>query len=80
MLVERLFGADLVVDVLITYAHLDVGEVVMGLGVEIVVGADHGVDVIVSMSFGLVEVVEGDSVVKGVVEWNVELERAFAVC
>ena len=79
MPVERPVWAELVVDVFIAYAHLDVGEVVMDLEVEVVVGADLGVNVVVDMSFGPVEVVEGDPVVEGVIEWNIELEIVFAV-
>ena len=70
MPVERSIWAELVVDVFIAYAHLDVGEVVM----------DLGIDVVVDMSFGLVEVIEGDPAVEGVIEWNIELEGAFVIC
>ena len=68
MPVERPVWAELVVDVFIAYAHLDVGEVVMDLEVEVVVGADLGVDVVVDMSFGPVKVVEGDPIVDGFVD------------
>ena len=71
---------DLTVDVFIAYAHLGVG-VVMNLRVEVVVvGADLGVDVVVDMSFGFVEVAEGDPVVETILEWEIELGIVCAVC
>ena len=41
----------------------------MSLGVEVVVGADLGVDVVVDMSFEVVEVAEGDPAVETIIEW-----------
>jgi len=71
---------DVAVDVFIAYAHLGVGEVVMNLEVEAVVGADLGVDVVVDMSFGLVEVAEGDPAVDAILEWKIELGDVYALC
>ncbi len=68
MPVERPIWAEFVVDVFIAYAHLSVGEVIMDLEVEVVVGADLGVDVVVDMSFGLMEVAKGDPAVEAILE------------
>ena len=80
MPVEWSVWTDLAVDVFIAYAHLGVGEVVMDLEVEAVVGADLGVDVVVDMSFGLIEVAEGDPAVEAILEWKIELGIVCAVC
>ena len=80
MPIEWSVWTELAVDVLIAYAHLGVGEVVVNLKVEVVVGADLGVDVVVDMSFGFVEVAEGDPAVETILEWEIELEIVCAVC
>jgi hypothetical protein len=80
MLTEWSVWTDLAVDAFIAYAHLGVGEVVMVLEVEVVVGADLGVDVVVDMSFGLIEVDEGDPAVEAILEWEIELGIVCAVC
>ena len=79
MFVEWSVWTDLAVDVFV-YAHLGVGEVVMNLEVEVVVGADLGVDVVVDMSFGLVEVAEGDPAVETILEWEIQLGIVCAIC
>ena len=79
MPVEWSVWTDLVVDAFIVYALLGVSETVVDLGVDFVVGADLRVDVVVVMNFGLVEVVEGDPAVEGVIEWKIELEIVFSV-
>ena len=71
---------DLAVDAFVAHAHLGVGEAVMNLGVEVVAGAYLGVDVVVDMSFGLVEVAEGDPAVDTILEWKFELGVVYAVC
>ena len=71
---------DHIVDALIIYAHLGVSEAVVNLGVEFVVDADLRVDVVVVMSFGFVEIVEGDPVVESAIDWKIELEIVFVVC
>ena len=69
MFIEWFVWTDLAVDAFIAYAYLGVGEVVMNLEVEVVVvGADLGVDVVVDMSFGFVEVAEGDLAVETILE------------
>ena len=80
MPIESSVWTDLAVDAFIAYAHLGVGEVVMNLEVEVVVGADLGVDVVVDMSFRLVEVAEGDPAVETILELEIKLEIACAVC
>ena len=80
MPVEWSVWTDLAVDVFIAYAYLGVGEVVMDLEVEVVVGADLGVGVVVDMSFGLIEVAEGDPAVEAILEWEIELGIVCAVC
>ena len=40
----------------------------MNLEIEVVVGADLGVNVAVDMSFVLIEVAEGDPAVEGILE------------
>ena len=80
MPVEWSVWTDLVVDALIIYAHLGVSKAVADLGDEFVVDADLRVDVVVVMSFGFVEIVEGDPVVEGAIEWKIELEIVFVVC
>ena len=52
----------------------------MNLEVEVIVGADFGVDVVVDMSFGLVEVAEGDPALEAGLEWKFELGIVCAVC
>ena len=53
----------------------------MNLEVEVVVaGADLGVDVVVDMSPGLVEVAEGDPAVDAILEWKIDLGVVYAVC
>ena len=68
MPVEWSVWTDLAVDVLIAYAHLGVGEAVMNLKVEVVAGADLGVNVVVDMIFEVVEVAEGDPAVETILE------------
>ena len=80
MFIEWSVWTDLAVDVLIGYAHLGVGEAVMNLEVEVVVGADLGVDVVVDMSFRFVEVAEGDPAVETILEWEIQLGIVCAVC
>ena len=80
MFIEWSIWTDLAVDAFVAYAHLGVGEVVMNLEVEVVVGADLRVDVVVDMSFGLVEVAEGDPAVETILEWEIELGIVSAVC
>ena len=80
MSVEWSVWTDLAVDAFIAHAHLIVGEAVMNLGVEVVVGADLGVDVVVDMRFGLVEVAEGDPAVDAILEWKIDLGVVYAVC
>ena len=80
MTVEWSVWTDLAVDVFIAYAHLGVGEVVMNLEVEVVVGSDLGVDVVVDMNFRFVEVAEGDPAVETVLEWEIQLGIFCAVC
>ena len=80
MPVEWSIWTDLVVDVFIIYDHPDVSEAVVDLGIEFVVDADLRVDVVVVMSFGFVEIVEGDPVVEGSVEWKIDLEIVCLVC
>ena len=52
----------------------------MNLGVEVVVGADLEVDVVVDMRFGLVEVAEGDPAVERILEWEIKLGIVCGVC
>ena len=80
MFIEWFVWTDLAVDVFVAYAHLSVGEVVMSLEVEVVVGADLEVDVIVDMSFEVVEVAKGDPAVETVLEWEIQLGIVCAVC
>ena len=44
---------------------------------EVVVGADLRVDVVVDMSLGLVEITEGDPAVDAILEWKIELLLTF---
>ena len=78
MFIEWSVWTDLAVDAFIAYAHLSVGEVVMSLEVEVVVGADLGVDVVVDMSFEVVEVTEG--AVETLLEWEIQLGIICAIC
>ena len=80
MSLEWSVWTDLVVDAFIIYAHLGVSEAVMNLGVEVVVGADLGVDVVVDMSFEVVEVAEGYPAVETILEWEIQLGIVCAVC
>ena len=79
MFIEWFVWTDLAVDVFVAYAHLGVGEVVMSLEVEVVVGADLGVDVVVDMSFEVVEIAEGDPAVEPILEWEIQLGIVCAV-
>ena len=53
----------------------------MNLRVKVVVvGADLGVDVVVDMSFRIVEVAEGDPAVETILEWEIQLGIVCAIC
>ena len=80
MFIEWFVWTDLSVDVFVSYAHLGVGEVVVSLGVEVVVGADLRLDVVVDMSFEVVEVAEGDPAVETILEWEIQIGTVCAIC
>ena len=80
MFIEWSVWMDLSVDAFVAYAHLGVGEVVMSLEVEVVVGVGLGVDMVVDMSFRFVEVAEGDLAVETILEWEIQLGIVCAIC
>ena len=60
------------VDLFVACVHLDVGEASMSLGVEFI-----GAALVVDLNLRSNEVVEGDPVVEGVVQWEIELWLAM---